>query len=158
MFNLQYDFARFIPLESKVPNAWYQVVTGGKTKELLSYCSNLSHHATASLHVKFYSKVVACCRRTPRTGYEGGKKHSFTFQLIIQELLAKQFTMFCSSTDGNFTTSSPVRYSLKPGKSVLGTRLVTLLRLLCNFQVRYGRGKCSWAACDFPMWWGDYPW
>ena len=29
MCNLQYDLARFIPLESKVPTASYQVVTGG---------------------------------------------------------------------------------------------------------------------------------
>ena len=74
--NLQYDFARFIPLESKVPNASHQVVTGGnppppppppKKGTALPCFSNLSHHATDSLHVKFDSKVVACCRRTPRT-------------------------------------------------------------------------------------------
>lgn len=47
-------------------------------KTALPCFSNLSHHATASLHVKFDSKVVACCRRTPRTCYEGGKRRSLS--------------------------------------------------------------------------------
>ena len=59
--HVQIDFARFIPLKSKVPNASRQVVTGGKTtttkRTALPFCSNLSHHAKVSLHVKFDSKV-----------------------------------------------------------------------------------------------------
>ena len=47
-------------------------------KTALPCFSNLSHHATASLHVTFDSKVVACCRRTPRTCYEGGKRRSLS--------------------------------------------------------------------------------
>ena len=87
MCNLQYDLARFIPLESKVPTASHQVVTGGpppppppqkKKRNALPCFSNLSHHATASLHVKFDSKVVACCRRTPRTCNEGGERRSLS--------------------------------------------------------------------------------
>ena len=49
-----------------------------KKRTALPCFSNLSHHATASLHVKFDSKVVACCRRTPRTCYEGGKRRSLS--------------------------------------------------------------------------------
>ena len=80
-------FARFIPLESKVPNASHPVVTGGpppppkkkkKKRTALPCFSNLSHHATASLHVKFDSKVVACCRWTPRTCYESAKRRSLS--------------------------------------------------------------------------------
>ena len=49
-----------------------------------------------SLHVKFDSKVVAYCRRTPRTGYKGGKRRSFAFQLVIEQCLAKQVQCFVS--------------------------------------------------------------
>ena len=115
-------FRAFYPTGIKgakcITSGWYRWKTTTK-KDLLSYCSNLSHHATASLHVKFDSKVVACCRRTPRTGYEGGKRRSLAFQLVIQQFLAKQVTMFCFSIYGNFTTSSPVRFSSQ-GKASWG--------------------------------------
>ena len=61
--------------------------TKKKKKELLPCFINLSHHATASLHVKFDSKVVACCRRTPRTCYEGGERRSLSNDVWQKKLL-----------------------------------------------------------------------